>query len=112
MPAGDLPLITDPRDGDKVDMIIPVSGPSPRGSLPTGSELYVLVKPAGLNYWRQPLPDVNLTGWRTNARIGVDGDEGKRFLICAVVTSQELPQGWNDPNLPVGKSHCIDVIRK
>jgi len=114
MPNGDSTLlITNPRAGDPVDMSISVSGSSPRGSLPAGSQLYVLVKPQGLNYWLQPLPEVGSTGWRVEkAGIGLEADPGKSFRICALLTGTTLLSGWNAPDMPPGDAHCVDVTRK
>lgn len=107
-------IITNPKTGAAVDMTISVSGSPPRGSLPPGTNLYLLVKPQGFNYWLQPLPEVTRTGWRVEkAGIGnKEEDRGRHFLICAVMTRQVLPMDWNAPDLPVGDSHCIDVTRK
>lgn len=116
--TGNSPHITYPEAGEAVSEKISVRGSSPRGSLPSGSHLYVLVKPIGytppLEYWLQPTPDVSLTGWHAdNVGIGIPGDEGKRFLICAVLTSEFLPAEWEGrPEPPAGESHCIDVVRE
>ncbi len=112
--GGHSPTLTGPQAGDTVDMSIAVNGSFPRGSLPSGTNLYLLVKPQGFNYWLQPLPKVNRTGWRVeNVGIGdKEADRGKHFLICAILTHQTLAQGWNAPDLPAGDAHCIDVTRK
>jgi hypothetical protein len=114
MSLHDSPVIVDPKAGDAVDMTISVSGPFPKGSLPPGTNLYLLVKPQGFNYWLQPLPDISLTGWRVEkAGIGdKEEDRGKHFLICALMTQQVLSTGWNAPDLPPGDTHCIDITRK
>ncbi len=114
--TGKAPFITYPEAGEAVSAKISVRGSSPRGSLPSGSHLYVLVKPIGytqpLDYWLQPTPNVSLTGWRADGvGIGIPGDEGKHFLICAVLTGETLSTGWHFPDPPAGESHCIDVIR-
>lgn len=109
------PLITNPRAGDAVDRITSVSGLSPKGSLPPGTQLYVLVKPQGFDYWLQSPPEVN-TGWRVdNAGIGDKLDEQGTFRICAILTQQALSPDWDDrhdPDLPPGDAHCINVTRK
>jgi hypothetical protein len=106
------PIITDPRAGDPVDMNIPVRGATPRGTPPPGTNLYVLVKPLGLDYWLQPTPQVNPTGWRGEAGVGQEGDGGKHFFICSILTAQDLQKGWHAAEPPPGEAHCIDVIRK
>lgn len=111
---GHAPTLTSPQAGDAVDRAIAVTGSFPRGSLPSGTHLYLLVKPQGFNYWLQPQPKVTRTGWRVeHAGIGdKEADRGKHFLICALLTHQPLAQGWNAPDLPAGDAHCIDVTRQ
>ena len=116
VPSGDSTLlITNPRAGDPVDMSISVSGSSPRGSLPAGTNLYVLVKPQGLNYWLQSTPDVSPTGWRVdNVGIGDKPIEKGDFSICAILTLQKLLPEWSGihSDLPPGDAQCINVTRK
>lgn len=117
-PIGASPIIADPKAGAAVAMTISVSGLSPRGSLPPGTNLYILVKPLNLDYWVQLPPDalppeLNRTGWRA-AKIGIgqNGDVGMYFRICAILTGQTLLLGWHASDLPPGDAHCIDVTRK
>ena len=112
MSIGDSPIIVEPRAGAAVDMAISVGGSSPSGSLPPRSQLYILVKPQGLDYWRQPPPEVTIAGWRGEAGIGQEGDRGLPFRICAILTRMVLQEGWHAADLPPGDTHCIDVTRK
>jgi hypothetical protein len=106
------PSIADPTDGAVVDMTISVSGSSPR-RLRSGTNLYLLVKPQGFDYWLQPLPEVSSTGWRVeHAGIGTEGNDGMHFDICAILIDQTLLEGWHSPDLPPGLSRCIGVTRK
>lgn len=113
IPRDDSPVITEPKEDELVDMTIPVSGPSPSRFLIPGTHLYVLVKPQDLDYWLQPLPKVNSTGWKVeDAGIGQEDDHGMRFHICAILTWKTLPDGWHGAVLPAELSRCINVTRK
>jgi N-acetylneuraminic acid mutarotase len=108
----DSPGIDVPKEGDAVGMTISVSGPSPNDELSTGTNLYVLVKPQGLDYWLQPLPRMSNTGWLAEGvGIGQPADHGMPFRICAVLTTQTLSPGWHDPDPPPGPLTCIQVTR-
>lgn len=94
-------------------MTISVSGSAPKDALPPGTNLYVLVKPQEFDYWLQPLPRITGIGWQADhVGVGLPGDEGGVFSICAVLTTQILSSGWNAPDPPLGPLTCINVTRK
>lgn len=109
------PIISDPQAGDSVEMTISVSGPCPKGSLPSDTYFYLLVKPPTFNYYLQPTPVLSRTGWRVDeVGIGDKPNEQGDFSICAILTSQALSLEWSGAHadLPPGESQCINVVRR
>jgi hypothetical protein len=110
--ASEPTIINIPKEGDTVAMTISVSGSAPKGALPAGANLYVLVKPQGLDYWLQPLPRMTSTGWQADGvGVGQPGDRGMAFRICAILTTQTLSSGWHASAPPAGPLTCINVTR-
>lgn len=108
------PVITNPSAGDAVEMKITVTGSSPRGSLPSGTNLYILVRTQGYGYWLQESkPIVGLSGWQAEVGTGQENDPpGTHYRICAVLTRETLSPPLQLSDTPMGDSHCIDVTRK
>jgi hypothetical protein len=108
-------LISDPKEGQALDMTIDVSG-TLRNCLPSGTELYILVRSnLGTHdkYWLQDPPAVSCDGWQGKAGIGgIDDPTGMSYRVCAVLTSEILPKNQPVNDLPPGPSHCIEVKRK
>ena len=96
-------------------MTIDVSG-TLRNCLPSGANLYILVRSnLGVHddYWLQDPPVVDCDRWRGKAGIGGDKDPpGMSYRVCAVMTSENLPENKSVSNLPEGPSDCIEVKRK
>jgi hypothetical protein len=105
-------LITSPKNGDAVTMTITVTGTMAKPSTTEGTNLYVIVRPYGYDYWVQSPPDINSDGtWKADVGVGQEGDSGL-FDICAVLTSQTLTTTHYYPALPNGPAACNTVTRK
>jgi hypothetical protein len=113
MSLHDSPIITEPKAGDAVDMTFTVSGPSPRGSLPPGTNLYVLVRSQGYDYWLQKSPKVGQSGWQAEGvGLGQPDEHGIKGRICAVLTRETPTLPLQLADTPAGDVHCINVTRR
>jgi hypothetical protein len=105
------PIISEPAEGDVVPMRIAVRGSvSPLGER---QSLQVFVRPHGYGYWVQPTPIISADGsWVSEpVGVGVEGDIGMSFDICAMVIGGYLERGDVVHELPEGPVTCIWVTR-
>jgi hypothetical protein len=102
--------IIDPGNNNYVPQNTTVNGSVQK--LQPGDRVYLLIQPQPLSsdgpyrWYIQPTPNqpINVTvkedgSWESNAYFGSPGDEGRRFLIVAIVTDQKLTEtlGFNLP---------------
>ena len=103
--------IIDPSNNNFVSQNSTVNGTVKK--LHPGDRVYLIIQPQPFandgpyRWYIQPTPNQpidipirNDGSWITNAYFGSRGDEGRKFLIVAIVTNQELtqPLGFNLPD--------------
>lgn len=81
--------ITSPHQGEIVNGKISVNGTTRH--LQGKEKLYVLIKPAGYNWWIQNAPVIEKDRqWSCTSQIGETRDSGREFTICAIISQENL----------------------
>lgn len=115
--------ITGLKDGDPVPVIVWLNGTSngiAPGRVPDAPSpwIYVVLRPIpgdpNQSWWVQPHPLVHDDGrWDATVFAGLETDPpGTPYIICAIVSNEEIKVGLYGEKIPVALSReCVSVMR-